>query len=255
MVDPNPARGMPLQLQRYWLIGKGGLKIRWRMPHDFDRCVRQLVKYFPKNPEGLCNILHQKAVGAPPGKGHPGEHSALVAAQQLLDAQPELGSIWAGPIAPIGRPTGEPNKTRIFEPGSLNHRPLPIALERQEKTAPGHEGSVTVGRIMGITYGPDESGRDWAYAWGDWFNSDIIPQVKAAQYLVQQGVAGPSVHPGGRVSATVNPETGFEHMTQYTIGKVTLVSLPAFAAMRLMDLGADGDWPDDDPDMAMDLTD
>jgi len=35
MVDPNPVRGMPTALQRYWLSGKGALKIRWRFPHDF----------------------------------------------------------------------------------------------------------------------------------------------------------------------------------------------------------------------------
>ena len=136
MVDPNPARGMPLPLQRYWLAGKGAAKIRWGLPHDFNRCVRNLRKYFPKNPEGLCNILHTKALGAPPGKGH--GHSlvasvkvedvpALVAAQALLDQQPMLGQyLWAGPIAPVGRPTEEPRMTRIFEPGALRHRALPL---------------------------------------------------------------------------------------------------------------------------------
>ena len=268
MIDLNPARGMPIQLERYWILGKGAAKIRWRMPHDFDRCVRQLRKHFPENPEGLCNILHQKAVGAPPGKGHPGTHSitasmcyprkskvdsrAELQAATLLASQGQLGQLWVGPIAPIGRPTGEPTKTRIFEHGALAHRMLPLPLAWREKTGPGHDGSVTVGRILGITYGPDEKGKDWAYAWGDWLSEDIVPQVKQARHLVQMGVAGPSVDPGGRVSATVNPETGFEHMTMYTIGGVTLVSIPAFAAMRLMDLG-DGDWPDDDPDMMGEL--
>lgn len=249
MVDPNPARGMPLQLQRYWLVGKGAAKIRWGMPHDFNRCVRNLRKYFPKNPQGLCNILHQKALGAPPGKGHPGEH-ALIAAQELLELQ-DLGPIlWAGPLAPIGRPTGEPTRTRIFEPGSVNYRMLPLPLAyRKVNTMKGHEGAVTVGRIMGITTGPDDEGLDWVYAWGDWLNPDIVPEVKEAQYMVEQGIVGPSVDPGGRSIVTVNPETGFEHTVQYTIGGATLVSIPAFASMRLYNLDSDGMWPDDDPDM------
>ena len=141
MVDPNPARGMPLQLQKYWLMGKGAAKIRWGMPHDFNRCVRNLRKYFPTNPEGLCNILHQKRLGAPPGKGHghaitasqfqlnalhqhqvfPGtefSRDALVAAAELLKKQPKLGKYaWAGPIAPFGVPTGEPRRTRISSQG------------------------------------------------------------------------------------------------------------------------------------------
>ena len=69
MVDPNPGRGMPLKLQKYWLAGKGAAKIRWNIPGDFKRCVRNLRKYFPQNPEGLCNILHTKATGGPPGHG------------------------------------------------------------------------------------------------------------------------------------------------------------------------------------------
>src|SRR5262245_37534288 len=136
MVDPNPARGMPLQFQRYWLLGKGGAKIRWGMPHDFDRCVRNLRKYFPKNPKGLCNILHTKALGQPPGKGH--GHS-ITAAAKMVDLGDDL---WAGPLAPINRPTGEPRRIRVFEPGAIEHRSLPLPLAYRKRTAQGHEGAV-----------------------------------------------------------------------------------------------------------------
>jgi len=254
MVDPNPARGMPLQLQRYWLTGKGAAKIRWNVPGDFKRCVHHLIKYFPKDPEGLCNILHTKATGGPPGHGSlekPLHHSAdYAAATALLAAMPMLGSkLWAGPLAPIGRPTGEPRRQRVFEPGSLTNRPLPLPLATRRVTSEGHQGAVTVARILGLTYGPDHQGQDYAWGWGDWFDPNIIPEVTEAQYLVDKGVAGPSVDPGGKVMATMNPETGMEHMMTYTIGGATLVSIPAFAALRLINFDADGDWPDDDPDM------
>lgn len=260
MVDPNPARGMPLQLQRYWLAGKGAVKIRWNTPGDFLRCVRLLAKYFPKDPKGLCNILHTKATGGPPGHGSlekPLHHSAgLEEATALLAAMPMLGkTLWAGPLAPIGRPTGEPRRQRVFEHGSLQHRALPLPLAHRRVTAEGHQGAVTVGRILGLTYGPDENGNDYAWGWGDWLDENMVPEVKEAKYLVDQGVAGPSVDPGGKVMATMNPETGMEHMMTYTIGGATLVAIPAFAALRLQSFDAEADLPDDDPDMVMDLTD
>jgi hypothetical protein len=249
---------MPLQLQRYWLAGKGAAKIRWNTPGDFMRCVRQLTKYFPKDPKGLCNILHTKATGGPPGHGSlekPLHHSAgLEEATALLAAMPMLGkTLWAGPLAPIGRPTGEPRRQRVFEHGALQNRALPLPLAHRRVTSEGHQGAVTVGRILGLTYGPDHDGLDYAWGWGDWLDEDMVPEVKEAKYLVSQGVVGPSVDPGGKVMATMNPETGMEHMMMYTIGGATLVAIPAFTALRLQSFDAEGDWPDDDPDMVMAL--
>lgn len=270
MVDPNPARGMPLQLQRYWIAGKGAAKIRWNIPGDFLRCVRQLTKYFPADPKGLCNILHTKATGGPPGHGSLEHHhsltaamfghegvqdlEALTAAQALLDRQPKMGQYaWAGPLAPIGRPTGEPRRTRIFEPGALSNRVLPLPLDARFMQGEGHGGAMTVGRILGMGYGPDHNGLDFAWGWGDYLSEDIVPEARRARYLAEMGVSGPSVDPGGRVNATVNPETGFEHMLKFVIGGATMVPIPAFAALRQMVFETDGDWPDDDPDMMMNM--
>lgn len=282
MVDPDPARGMPLQLQRYWLAGKGAAKILWNIPGDFLRCVRQLRKYFPTDPEGLCNILHTKATGGPPGHGSLEKHThsitvsggsltmadgrvqpiaagtkvsikpvddALVAATALLAAQPVLGEhMWAGPLAPINRPTGEPGRTRIFEPGSIDHRMLPLPMAHRRMDAVGHQSAVTVARILGMTVGPDHNGQDWLWGWGDWLDPDIVPEVKEAKYLVDQGVVGASVDPGGPVAATIDPETRTEHMMKFTVGGATLVRIPAFDQTRIYNM-VEGEWPDDDPDM------
>lgn len=253
MVDPNPARGMPAQLQRYWLAGKGAAKIRWGQKNDFYRCVRQLRKYFPDEPEGLCNILHQKAVGAAPGKGH--GHAITAASQALFAMQPKLGDLWMGPIAPINRPTGEPRRSRIFEPGALDHRSLPLPLRWQKTSTDGHGGAVTVARMLGITYGPDEKGRDFAWAFGDWLDESIVPEVKEARYLNDQGLVAPSVDPGGQVIAQLNPETGAEHMMKYTIGGVTLVPIPAFTGLRLTTIPDDDEYDFDDEDMSGELID
>jgi len=177
---------------------------------------------------------------------------ALVAAQALIDKQPHLGRyLWAGPMAPIGKPTGEPRRTRVFEPGALYHRMLPLPLDWREKTGQGHEGAVTVGRILGITYGPDHEGQDYCWAYGDYLDEDVFPDARKARMLAEGGVAGPSLDPGGKVQVTVDPATGFEHMTLYGIGGATMVSIPAFAALRQTVFEDGGDWPDDDPDMAI----
>lgn len=426
MVDPNPARAMPAQLRRYWVAGKGGAKIRWGAPGDFNRCVRQLRKYFPKNPKGLCNVLHQDALGAPPGKGHPGgaalvasgtsghggamaalrpsrecaarmavqdglapgdlhmtlayfgecadlsedqrhalvdafasamagvgpvsatafgvaafnpgdedacvayqlsgadlemvaararralgecgvtlppqhtpwiphvtaryEDTATVApgdyasglgdvvfdtlwlafgdtgvdialggplmevdgddedASTLLAAQPYLGDCWAGAIAPVGQPTDD---GRVFAPGALSHRPLPLPLSYRRASGRGHDGSVVVGRVLGITYGPDAHGQEYAWAWGDWMDPGVIPEVTEARALVRGGVMGPSVDPGGKIVAREDDATGLIYASTYGIGGVTLVSIPAFSQVYVHDLPGGQEWEDDE-DMALD---
>ncbi len=259
MVDTNPARGMPLALQRYWLAGKGAAKIRWNQAGDFLRCVRHLVKYFPKDPKGLCNILHTKATGGPPGHGSlevASHHHAITAATALLAAQPTLGSdLWSGPMAPIGRITGEPSRKRVFEHGAIKSRTLPLPIRYQKHALPGHTGAVTVARILGNTVGPDENGKDTVYGWGDWLDENIVPEVKEAKYMVAQGIAGLSLDPGGQVHVTVNPNTGVEHTTEYTMGGATLVAIPAFDSMRIYNMDPDGHWDIDDPDMDMSALD
>jgi hypothetical protein len=58
------------QLFSYWAHGEGAAKIRWGQPGDFKRCVRHLAKYVA-DPEGMCNVLHRRALGVAPGQEHP----------------------------------------------------------------------------------------------------------------------------------------------------------------------------------------
>lgn len=57
------------KLALYWTAGKGAGRIRWGSNGDYMRCVRQLSRHV-SDAKGLCNVYHQRAVGAPPGKGH-----------------------------------------------------------------------------------------------------------------------------------------------------------------------------------------
>lgn len=79
MVDTGGAQRNPAGTERlmaYWAEGPGAVKIQWAVAGDFDRCVTELGKYVsPGIVKGLCNHLHQRATGAPPGHV-PGEQAA-----------------------------------------------------------------------------------------------------------------------------------------------------------------------------------
>lgn len=55
--------GSTAKLMEYWAHGEGAVKIGWGRDGSFDRCVRHLAKYFPKDPKGLCANLHHRATG------------------------------------------------------------------------------------------------------------------------------------------------------------------------------------------------
>jgi len=70
-------RGNAETLRRYWAQGKGALKIRWGLPGDFNRCVRQVEKYMPGRAQGYCDLLHHRATGM-----WPAQHARLYRAGQ-----------------------------------------------------------------------------------------------------------------------------------------------------------------------------
>jgi len=158
-------------------------------------------------------------------------------------------------MAPIGKPTGEPRRTRIFEPDSLYHRTLPLPIDHRFEQNQGHTGGITVARMLGFAIGPDHMGQDYAYSWGDYLDEDIVPEARRSRYLVEKGVAGMSLDPGGRVEVSINPETGFEHYHKFGIGGATLVSIPAYSGLGMRVFDMDSDWPDDDMDMPWEYQD
>lgn len=58
--------GNPEALIDWYNNGADG-QIDWGSPGDFDDCVAIAGKYLD-DPEGFCNLRHQDATGAPPGK-------------------------------------------------------------------------------------------------------------------------------------------------------------------------------------------
>lgn len=55
------------QLRKYWLRGKGAVKIRWGTSGDFTRCTRQLRKHLGARAEGYCARRHRESNGFFPG--------------------------------------------------------------------------------------------------------------------------------------------------------------------------------------------
>lgn len=61
-------RGGAEHLRRYWVRGKGAVKIAWGTKGDWYRCVAKLSKYLgPNKAKGYCNLRHKEATGVYPG--------------------------------------------------------------------------------------------------------------------------------------------------------------------------------------------
>jgi hypothetical protein len=170
-------RGNAEKLRRYWTTGKGGLKIRWGSPGDWTRCHKQLAKYLGPRSKGYCALRHKEMTGVWPGdKNNVGRKKKSLRASAAIETlkpeeqvigeftlraraeaaksrmvgregvvASEYGSRFTIPLViPEGTETGD---GRIFEPGAISMRDLPLPLLWQIKTGAGHDGSVVVGQI------------------------------------------------------------------------------------------------------------
>lgn len=260
----------PGQLIDYWTRGKGAIKIRWGQDGDFTRCVRALRRYFPKNPEGLCNRLHTRATGSPPGQAHAARTEVFTVTDTITDTDPwdadEASLVptvktWSGLLAPLGVPTGD---RRRFA-NALRHRPLPLPLMMQIETDEGHRKSVIVGRILGVEARDGDQGFGM-YGHGDFLDAELFPHAAQAVAQLDARVIGPSVDLDDTTYEYRNPDgTAFDEREAYeatergekvplpefviTDGRIagaTLVNIPAFAEVGL----TLGDAPDEDGVMA-----
>ncbi|QEM41551.1 hypothetical protein SEA_FORZA_82 [Gordonia phage Forza] len=65
--DATPNQRKATHLRKYWVRGKGAVKIRWGTEGDFTRCVSQLQKYLGARAKGYCAKRHKETVGYWPG--------------------------------------------------------------------------------------------------------------------------------------------------------------------------------------------
>ncbi|AKJ72549.1 hypothetical protein PP301_gp011 [Gordonia phage GMA2] len=65
--DATPNQQKATHLRKYWVQGKGAVKIKWGAPGDFTRCERQLRKYLGSRAKGYCAKRHKEVMGFWPG--------------------------------------------------------------------------------------------------------------------------------------------------------------------------------------------
>lgn len=65
--NSSPNQKKAEELRKFWLRGKGAVKIKWGTSGDFTRCVRQLRKHLGSRTEGYCARRHREANGFYPG--------------------------------------------------------------------------------------------------------------------------------------------------------------------------------------------
>ena len=128
--DPSPNPGAR-RLRKYWTRGPGAAKIGWGTHGDFDRCVTHLRKYVGPSAEGLCNVFHQSATGAPPGKGHK---------VQVLDGiLTKMREADGGPVKPAAKkPVAKTSTAKKKVPAKAT---ASVAAKKKKKTTAGSGGS------------------------------------------------------------------------------------------------------------------
>lgn len=134
-----------------------------------------------------------------------------------------------GLIAPCDVPTGD---GRMFAPGKMTHRPLPIPLMAQFGSG-GHNGAVPVGKINTIYPGP---GGYWGE--GVFLDPAHVPEVPKAVYMLQEKVMGPSVdldrdYTLKAVPHPHRPDKKAALFEEYNVIGVTLVPMPAFYQVHM----------------------
>jgi hypothetical protein len=132
-----------------------------------------------------------------------------------------MGRRFTSVLARLGTPTGD---GRILSPGGISSRDLPLPLSWQEKSAPGHDGSVVVARIETV-----EIHQDMVTATGHMLD---VPDAWQAELLIEAGVIGPSLDLADDVTYVVD-ENDRTIITNAVFGGATLVPIEAFADVSI----------------------
>ena len=137
---------------------------------------------------------------------------------------------WRGLMAPDDARTGD---RRMFGPGAISHRKLPLPAEWVREKGSGHSGAVTVASIDAV-YAME----DGLWGTGEVLDPMIIPEATPFTYLASKKLVGPSVDLDPDLTYIVVPDPndtsqGIKMVTRGTIHGVTFVSTPAFSQVTV----------------------
>lgn len=147
------------------------------------------------------------------------------------------GQTWSGVLAELGTPSSD---GRQLAPTGLIVRPLPLPISWQKESALGHDGKVTVGRVLQC-----EVRGSQLWGSGDYLDPMVVFDVTTAMGIVEAGLGLVSVDiapiemgfvdgEGQPIDpATSMPDVIIENSISYEFGGVTIVDFPAFATARI----------------------
>ena len=275
-------RGNAEKLRRYWLYGKGALKIRWNTPGDWTRCVRQLSKYMGPRAKGYCSLRHKEATGVWPGSRFnvgkknktsisrslelstlPDEEFIIdkaIMSARAEDARSRVLTAGGGEQEmahgskfhiPLVIPEEiESGDGRVFKKEAISMRELPLPLLWQIKTGEGHDGSVVVGKIVKMERTEDGIGNAEGYF-------DKGAYGKEAERLVRNGfIRGVSADLDKFEASEEASEASDDkdadmkpskiNITKARVMAVTLVPKPAFQECTIKLASDDGEYEEEE---------
>lgn len=150
--------------------------------------------------------------------------------------EPE-GITWSGPLALLDTPSSD---GRVISATGGTIRPLPQALSWQEESAPEHDGSIAVGRILSV-----EVRGNVLWGTGDWLDPNVTFDVGTAMAQVDAGLGFISVdlavseigyadENGMPIDPMLYDGDGtYEVALAWELGGATILTFPAFADARI----------------------
>jgi hypothetical protein len=183
------------RLRRYWVHGKGALKIRWGVGGDFNRCRRQLAKYV-HNPEwlaGMCANLHKEALGF-----WPATHAKLVRKGLHASAEP-------APIFNLVASADYVFDSNLFERPDMETPRVGVIVEDDRVFGYVAQWGVCHIGISGVcTEAPSSPSDYWYYATG--LVSTDKGEVRVGQITMDTGHA--ALRSNAKVAAAHYDNTG-----------------------------------------------